>query len=105
MEKGNLRCDANVSIRLSEDAPYGTRTEIKNLNSIRFVARAIEHETIRQAELLARGERIAQETRLWDVNAGRPVLMRSKEEAHDYRYFPEPDLGPVVVDETWIAET
>jgi aspartyl-tRNA(Asn)/glutamyl-tRNA(Gln) amidotransferase subunit B len=105
MEKGNLRCDANVSIRASEDAPYSTRAEIKNLNSIRFVARAIEHEIARQSEMVARGERIAQETRLWDVAVGRTVLMRSKEEAHDYRYFPEPDLGPLVVDEAWIAET
>ena len=105
MEKGNLRCDANVSVRISEDAPFGTRAEVKNLNSIRFVARAIEHEAARQAEQLARGERIAQETRLWDVAANRTVLMRSKEEAHDYRYFPEPDLGAVVVDEAWIADT
>jgi aspartyl-tRNA(Asn)/glutamyl-tRNA(Gln) amidotransferase subunit B len=104
MEKGNLRCDANVSVRISEDAPFGTRAEVKNLNSIRFVARAIEHEAARQAEQLTRGERIAQETRLWDVAANRTVLMRSKEEAHDYRYFPEPDLGAVVVDEAWIAD-
>ena len=95
MEKGNLRCDANVSIRASEDAPYGTRAEIKNLNSIRFVARAIEHEIARQSEMVARGERVAQETRLWDVTVGRTVLMRTKEEAHDYRYFPEPDLVPI----------
>jgi len=105
MEKGNLRCDANVSVRPSEDAPLGTRAEIKNLNSIRFVARAIEHEVVRQGELLARGDRVAQETRLWDVAVGRTVLMRTKEEAHDYRYFPEPDLGAVVVDEAWIADT
>ncbi len=105
MEKGNLRCDANVSVRPSEDAPFGTRAEIKNLNSIRFVAKAIEHEISRQGELLERGERVPQETRLWDVAAGRTVLMRSKEEAHDYRYFPEPDLGALVVDEAWIAAT
>jgi aspartyl-tRNA(Asn)/glutamyl-tRNA(Gln) amidotransferase subunit B len=105
MEKGNLRCDANVSVRFSEDAPLGTRVEIKNLNSIRFVARALEHEAARQAEVLAAGGRVDQETRLWDVAAGRTVLMRGKEEAHDYRYFPEPDLGAVVVDETWIEET
>ena len=104
MEKGNLRCDANVSVRFSEDAPFGTRAEIKNLNSIRFVARALEHEAGRQADVLSRGERVVQETRLWDVAAGRTVLMRSKEEAHDYRYFPEPDLGALVVDEAWIAE-
>jgi aspartyl-tRNA(Asn)/glutamyl-tRNA(Gln) amidotransferase subunit B len=105
MEKGNFRCDANVSVRPSEDAPFGTRAEIKNLNSIRFVAKALEYEAGRQGDLLARGERIAQETRLWDVAQGRTVVMRSKEEAHDYRYFPEPDLGALVVDEAWIAET
>ena len=104
MEKGSLRCDANVSVRGSETAPFGTRVEIKNLNSIRFVAKAIEHEIERQGEALARGEKIVQETRLWDEKAGRTVAMRSKEEAHDYRYFPEPDLGLLVVDEAWIAE-
>ena len=104
MEKGNLRCDANVSVRASESAPFGTRVEIKNLNSIRFVAKAIEHEIERQAEEVARGETIVQETRLWDEKAGRTVAMRSKEEAHDYRYFPEPDLGLLVVDDAWIAE-
>jgi len=105
MEKGNMRCDANVSVRFSEDAPFGTRVEIKNLNSIRFVAKALEHEANRQAEVLASGERVHQETRLWDAAAGRTVLMRGKEEAHDYRYFPEPDLGALVVDEAWIEET
>jgi aspartyl-tRNA(Asn)/glutamyl-tRNA(Gln) amidotransferase subunit B len=104
MEKGNLRCDANVSVRGSEEAPLGTRVEIKNLNSIRYVARAIEHEIERQAEALERGERIVMETRLWDVAAGRTVPMRGKEEAHDYRYFPEPDLGALIVDEAWVAE-
>jgi len=103
MEKGNLRCDANVSIRAAEDAVFGTRVEIKNLNSIRFVARAIEHEVERQAQALERGEKIVMETRLWDVAAGRTVSMRGKEEAHDYRYFPEPDLGALVVDEAWAA--
>jgi aspartyl-tRNA(Asn)/glutamyl-tRNA(Gln) amidotransferase subunit B len=104
MEKGNMRCDANVSVRASADAELGTRVEIKNLNSIRYVARAIEHEIERQAEALLRGERIVMETRLWDVAAGRTVSMRGKEEAHDYRYFPEPDLGALIVDEAWIAE-
>jgi aspartyl-tRNA(Asn)/glutamyl-tRNA(Gln) amidotransferase subunit B len=103
MEKGSLRCDANVSVRASATAPFGTRVEIKNVNSIRFVAKAIEHEIERQAEALARGEAIAQETRLWDEKAGRTVAMRSKEEAHDYRYFPEPDLGLLVLDPSWIA--
>jgi aspartyl-tRNA(Asn)/glutamyl-tRNA(Gln) amidotransferase subunit B len=104
MEKGNLRCDANVSVRTSETAPYGTRVEIKNLNSIRFVAKAVEHEIERQAEALGRGEAIVQQTRLWDEKTGRTVAMRRKEEAHDYRYFPEPDLGLLVVDEAWIRE-
>jgi aspartyl-tRNA(Asn)/glutamyl-tRNA(Gln) amidotransferase subunit B len=104
MEKGNLRCDANVSVRASTDAPLGTRVEIKNLNSIRFVAKALEHEIDRQAEAVGRGERIELETRLWDAAAGRTVPMRSKEEAHDYRYFPEPDLGALIVDDDWIAE-
>jgi aspartyl-tRNA(Asn)/glutamyl-tRNA(Gln) amidotransferase subunit B len=104
MEKGNLRCDANVSIRPSEDAPFSTRVEIKNLNSIRFVARALEHEIARQAAVVERGERVVLETRLWDAAAGRTVPMRGKEEAHDYRYFPEPDLGPLVVDEAWKTE-
>ena len=104
MEKGNLRCDANVSVRLSETAPLSTRVEIKNVNSIRFVAKAIEHEIERQAEAISRGEKIVQETRLWDEKAGRTVSMRGKEEAHDYRYFPEPDLGLLVVPEAWLAE-
>ena len=104
MEKGNLRCDANVSIRSSEEDAYGTRVEIKNLNSIRFVAKAIEHEIDRQAEAVRRGERVVLETRLWDERGGRTVPMRGKEEAHDYRYFPEPDLGALVVDDAWLAE-
>lgn len=104
MEKGNMRCDANVSVRLSEQDAYGTRVEIKNLNSIRFVAKAIEHEIERQREAIARGERIVLETRLWDERAGRTVAMRGKEEAHDYRYFPEPDLGALRVDEDWIVD-
>jgi aspartyl-tRNA(Asn)/glutamyl-tRNA(Gln) amidotransferase subunit B len=104
MEKGNLRCDANVSVRSSEDAPLGTRVEIKNLNSIRFVAKALEHEIERQARQLERGERVQLETRLWDERAGRTLSMRGKEEAHDYRYFPEPDLGALIVDDAWIAE-
>jgi len=104
MEKGNLRCDANVSVRLSEAAPLGTRVEIKNVNSIRFVAKAIEHEIERQAEVLESGGKVIQETRLWDERAGRTVSMRSKEEAHDYRYFPEPDLGLLVLDDALLAE-
>src|SRR5262249_29802212 len=103
MEKGNLRCDANVSIRLSQDAPLGTRVEIKNLNSIRFVAKAIEYEIERQAAALSRGEKIVLGPRLWDAAAGKTLPMRGKEEAHDYRYFPEPDLGALIVDEAWAA--
>ena len=104
MEKGSLRCDANVSVRASATAPFGTRVEIKYVNSIRFVAKAIEHEIERQAQAIERGERVVLETRLWDVAAGRTVPMRGKEEAHDYRYFPEPDLGALIVDEAWIRE-
>ena len=104
MEKGNMRCDANVSVRLSEDEPYGTRVEIKNLNSIRFVAKAIEHEVERQRDVLAKGERVILETRLWDERSARTVPMRGKEEAHDYRYFPEPDLGALRVDQDWIND-
>jgi aspartyl-tRNA(Asn)/glutamyl-tRNA(Gln) amidotransferase subunit B len=104
MEKGNLRCDANVSVRFGEREPFGTRVEIKNLNSIRFVARAVEYEIQRQAAAILRGEKIVQETRLWDEDGNRTVSMRGKEEAHDYRYFPEPDLHPLVVDDAWIEE-
>ena len=97
MEEGSLRCDANVSVRRPGE-PLGTKAEIKNLNSFRFLQKALEHEIDRQIELLAGGGRVVQETRLWDATTGRTVSMRSKEEAHDYRYFPEPDLPPVVVD-------
>jgi aspartyl-tRNA(Asn)/glutamyl-tRNA(Gln) amidotransferase subunit B len=96
MEEGSLRCDANVSVR-EPGAPLGTKAEIKNLNSFRFLEEAIEYEVARQVELLEAGERVVQETRLWDPGAKRTVSMRSKEEAHDYRYFPEPDLAPLVV--------
>ncbi|MEX2270933.1 MAG: Asp-tRNA(Asn)/Glu-tRNA(Gln) amidotransferase subunit GatB [Vicinamibacterales bacterium] len=103
MEEGSLRCDANVSIRPEGDATLGTKTEIKNVNSFRFLRRALEHEIERQGELVARGDRVRQETRLWDSAAGKTVAMRSKEEAHDYRYFPEPDLPPLTLDREWIA--
>jgi aspartyl-tRNA(Asn)/glutamyl-tRNA(Gln) amidotransferase subunit B len=96
MEEGSLRCDANVSVR-RPGAPLGTKAEIKNLNSFRFLGEAIEHEIARQAEILEAGDRVVQETRLWDAGAKRTVSMRSKEEAHDYRYFPEPDLPPLLV--------
>jgi aspartyl-tRNA(Asn)/glutamyl-tRNA(Gln) amidotransferase subunit B len=104
MEEGSLRCDANVSIRPRGADSLGTRTEIKNLNSFRHVARALEHEVLRQAAVLDSGGEVVQETRLWDPDRGETVSMRSKEEAHDYRYFPEPDLPPLVVDAGWIEE-
>jgi aspartyl-tRNA(Asn)/glutamyl-tRNA(Gln) amidotransferase subunit B len=103
MEEGSLRCDANVSIRPVGETKYGTRTELKNMNSFRHVQAAIEYEIARQARLLDGGERVVQETRLWDADHGSSHPMRSKEEAHDYRYFPEPDLPPLAVGESWIA--
>jgi aspartyl-tRNA(Asn)/glutamyl-tRNA(Gln) amidotransferase subunit B len=103
LEEGSFRCDANVSIRPKGAAALGTRTELKNLNSFRFVEKAIEHEIIRQEELLREGGRVVQETRLWDSERGRSFSMRGKEEAHDYRYFPDPDLLPVAVDAPWVA--
>ena len=102
MEEGSLRCDANVSIRPEGASAFGTKTEIKNVNSFRFLRRALEHEIDRQIALVRAGERVRQETRLWDSAAGVTVAMRSKEEAHDYRYFPEPDLPPLVLDRRWI---
>jgi aspartyl-tRNA(Asn)/glutamyl-tRNA(Gln) amidotransferase subunit B len=98
MEEGSLRCDANVSVRPRGSTSLGTKAEIKNLNSFRFLEDAIEHETERQIDVLQSGGRIVQETRLWDTAAGRTVSMRSKEQAHDYRYFPDPDLPAVVID-------
>ena len=95
MEEGSLRCDANVSVRPAGQAALGTKAEVKNLNSFRYLRHALEYEIERQVEAVSRGERIRQETRLWDQGAARTVAMRSKEEAHDYRYFPEPDLPPV----------
>jgi len=97
MEEGSLRCDANVSVRPVGQAALGTKAEVKNLNSFRYLRQALEHEIERQIDLVTRGERVRQETRLWDQGASRTVAMRSKEEAHDYRYFPEPDLPPVDV--------
>jgi aspartyl-tRNA(Asn)/glutamyl-tRNA(Gln) amidotransferase subunit B len=104
MEEGSLRCDANVSIRPKGSDTLGTRTEIKNLNSFRNVARAIDHEIARQAAVLESGGRVVQETLLWNADRGETASMRSKEEAHDYRYFPEPDLPPLVVSASWIEE-
>ena len=103
MEEGSMRCDANVSLRLRGETKLGTKTEMKNMNSFKNVRDAIENEVRRQAALLDRGERIIQESRLWDASRGVSVSMRSKEQAHDYRYFPEPDLPPLVVDEAYLA--
>jgi aspartyl-tRNA(Asn)/glutamyl-tRNA(Gln) amidotransferase subunit B len=102
MEKGNLRCEANVSVRREGEEKFGTKVELKNLNSVRFMQRAIEFEIERQINLIESGGRVVQETRLWDERAGRTRVMRSKEEAHDYRYFPEPDLQPLVVEAEWV---
>ena len=102
MEKGNLRCEANVSLRRIGDERLGTKVELKNLNSVRFMQRAIEFEVDRQRGVLESGGRLAQETRLWDDRALETRVMRSKEEAHDYRYFPEPDLPPLTVSEEFI---
>jgi aspartyl-tRNA(Asn)/glutamyl-tRNA(Gln) amidotransferase subunit B len=99
MEEGSLRCDANVSVRPQGQEAFGTKAEVKNVNSFRYLEKAIEYEIERQIELLDGGGRVVQETRLWDSGSGRTHSMRSKEEAHDYRYFPEPDLPPLVVDE------
>jgi len=102
MEEGSLRCDANVSLRPKGAQALGTRAEIKNLNSFRNVQRALEYEIERQTEVLDGGGRVIQETRLFDANRGVTLPMRSKEEAHDYRYFPEPDLVPLRIDQEWI---
>src|SRR5690242_9026734 len=103
MEKGNLRADVNVSVR-KPGAPLGTRCEIKNLNSIRFIGQAIEHEARRQIDVIEDGGAIEQETRLFDPGKGETRSMRSKEEAHDYRYFPDPDLLPLEFDEAYVEE-
>ncbi|MBM3783734.1 MAG: Asp-tRNA(Asn)/Glu-tRNA(Gln) amidotransferase subunit GatB [Acidobacteria bacterium] len=102
MEKGHLRCDANVSVRRKGEERFGTRTETKNVNSFRFLKQAIEYEIERQIGVLESGGRIVQETRLFDANSGETFSMRSKEDAHDYRYFPEPDLVPLRIGEKWL---
>jgi aspartyl-tRNA(Asn)/glutamyl-tRNA(Gln) amidotransferase subunit B len=104
MEEGSLRCDANVSVRPAGQQALGVKTELKNLNSFRHVQRAIEYEIARQIKLLTAGGEVEHETRLWDAAAGRTVAMRGKEEAHDYRYFPEPDLPPLTLDPAWIED-
>ncbi len=104
MEKGQLRCDANVSVRLKGAPEFGTKVEVKNVNSFRFVKQAIEYEIERQVEIVERGGTIDQESRLYDADHGVTIGMRSKEHAHDYRYFPEPDLVPLRVSDHWLGE-
>ena len=103
MERGSLRCDVNISLRPEDQEELGVKVELKNLNSFRAVYRAIKFEEERQSLLLDKGLPIVQETRLWDEATGETRSMRSKEDAHDYRYFPEPDLVPVVIDDEWLA--
>ena len=104
MEEGSLRCDANVSVRPRGQQKFGTKTEVKNVNSFRFIKLALEYEIERQVELIESGGRVEQETRLFNAAEGKTYGMRSKEHAHDYRYFPEPDLLPLIVDERWQSE-
>jgi aspartyl-tRNA(Asn)/glutamyl-tRNA(Gln) amidotransferase subunit B len=104
MEKGNLRCEANVSVRRKGDTSFGTKVELKNLNSVRFMQKAIEFEVERHIRTLGEGGRLVQETRLWDERLSETRPMRSKEEAHDYRYFPEPDLPPLVVSTEFVGQ-
>src|SRR5579863_8929084 len=104
MEEGSLRADANVSVRPRGEKEFGTKTEIKNVNSFRFIREALAYEIGRQIEVIESGGKITQETRLYNANEGKTYGMRSKEQAHDYRYFPEPDLLPLVVDQKWQAE-
>src|SRR6202167_3107166 len=103
MEEGSLRCDANVSVRLRGQKQFGTKAEVKNVNSFRFIRSALEYEIERQVEVIESGGRVTQETRLWNANEGRTYSMRSKEQAHDYRYFPEPDLPPLVITPEFLA--
>src|ERR1700754_2122876 len=104
MEKGNLRCEANVSVRKVGETKFNNKVELKNLNSVRFMQKAIEYEIERQIAAHEAGEAVNQETRLWDEKNNRTRVMRSKEDAHDYRYFPEPDLQPLKVSTEWIAD-
>jgi aspartyl-tRNA(Asn)/glutamyl-tRNA(Gln) amidotransferase subunit B len=104
MEKGHLRCDANVSVRLRGAEKFGTKVEMKNLNSFRFLKLALDYEIQRQIALIESGGTVAQETRLYNPDTGETVSMRSKEHAHDYRYFPEPDLLPLKISDHWMAE-
>ena len=105
MEEGSLRCDANVSVRLKGAEKFGTKAEVKNVNSFRFIRAALEYEIERQVEVIENGGRVMQETRLWNSNEGRTYSMRSKEHAHDYRYFPEPDLPPLILSPEFLDES
>jgi aspartyl-tRNA(Asn)/glutamyl-tRNA(Gln) amidotransferase subunit B len=105
MEEGSFRCDANVSVMPVGSDTFGTRTETKNVNSFRFVKQAIEHEIERQIDLIEDGGKVVQETRLFDPNTGETRSMRGKEEAHDYRYFPDPDLVPLLISNDWVEDT
>ncbi len=104
MEEGSLRCDANVSVMLKTDTKFGTKAEVKNVNSFRYIRAALEYEIERQIGVLEEGGRVVQESRLWNNAEGRTYSMRSKEQAHDYRYFPEPDLPPLIVGEAWMRD-
>jgi len=105
MEEGSLRCDANVSVRPRGQEKFGTKVEVKNVNSFKFIRAALEYEIERQIDVIESGGRVVQETRLWNANEGRTYQMRSKEQAHDYRYFPEPDLPPLIVSPELLSET
>lgn len=104
MEEGSFRCDSNVSVRLRGEQALGTRAELKNINSFKFIRDAIQYEVRRQIALVEAGQRVIQQTRLYDADRGQTFAMRDKEESHDYRYFPEPDLPPLALDPTWIAQ-
>src|SRR5690606_17306335 len=104
MEEGSLRCDANISLRPAGSATFGTKTELKNLNSFRNVERALEYEERRQREVLESGGTVEQATMRWLEDVGRTKLMRTKEEAHDYRYLPEPDLSQLYINEAWTEQ-
>ena len=104
MEEGSLRCDANVSVMLKGASEFGTKAEVKNVNSFRYIRSAVEYEIERQIGVLEDGGRVVQESRLWNSSEGRTYSMRSKEQAHDYRYFPEPDLPALLVGAEWQAE-
>jgi len=104
MEEGSFRCDANISLRPKGQKEFGTRAELKNMNSFKFIQKALNYEIMRQSQILDQGDKVIQESRLYDPDKGITYSMRSKEEAHDYRYFPDPDLVPIVVDEKWIED-